>query len=305
VLALGGVMTTHGRPDSSSPVHRGKLVRERVLCQTLAPPPPGIVVQPPPVDPALSVRERYAAHSAVEPCQGCHKQIDPVGFAFEHFDGVGRYRALDAGRPVNARGQIIDSAATDGEFDGVAELSALLAGSDEVARCFALQWMRFAYGVQENEQLSCALQQLQAAFVQSGGRIRDLLRSTTRTAHFRLREAGEPGTAAPGEPQEPQGPAETGPDAGGGETMPDQLTVTTRRDSTWAEGHCDTVSVRNDSDASLIWSVKLTIDGRLTDRWNTIASADTGEVTFTGADWSRAVAPGASVEFGYCVSTKT
>jgi cellulase/cellobiase CelA1 len=211
---------------------------------------------------------------------------------------------MDAGRPVDATGRIIDSAATDGEFDGVVELSALLAGSDEVARCFALQWLRFAYGVQENEQLSCALQQLQEGFVRSGGRIRDLLLATTRTAHFRLREPGEPGTAAPDQPQEPGEPTEPPPDAGGGDTMPDNLTVTTRRDSTWAEGHCDTVSVRNDSDQSLLWSIELTIEGRLTDRWNCTASADTGEVTFTGADWNKSVAPGATAEFGYCVSTK-
>jgi hypothetical protein len=304
VLALGGVMTTHARPDSSSPVHRGKLVRERVLCQTLAPPPPGIVVQPPPVDPELSVRERYAAHSAQEPCQSCHKLIDPVGFAFEHFDGVGRYRELDAGRAVDASGRIVETLATDGEFDGAAELSALLAGSDEVARCFTLQWMRFAYGVQENAQLACALERMQQSFAQSGGQIRELLLATTRTAHFRVRQPGEPVVMTPDEPQPDGGAGEPGPEPDPTEQpADDDVSVTTRRDSTWAAGYCETVMVHNETGMPLDWSVELMIEGTLTDHWNSSASADTGAVTFTGADHNRTVAPDGTAEFGYCAST--
>jgi len=296
VLALGGVMTTHGRPDSSSPVHRGKLVRERLLCQTLPPPPAGVVIQPPPVDPTLSVRERYAAHSANGACQTCHRMIDPVGFAFEHFDGVGRYRALDAGRAVDASGQIVDSEQTDGEFNGASELTALLAGSDEVARCFALQWMRFAYGVQESAELACALEQLEQSFVQSGGSIRELLLATTRTAHFHVRKPGSPAPPPLSEP-EPTEPTPTEP-----APPPSDLSVMVRTDSTWQAGHCDTVSVLNESDKALVWSVQLTIDGTLTDHWNCTASAMTGEVTFTGADWNRSVAPAATAQFGYCVA---
>lgn len=303
VLALGAVMTTHARPDSSSPVHRGKMVRERVLCQHLPPPPPGIVVQPPPVDPALSVRERYAAHSAEEPCTSCHRLIDPVGFGFEHFDGIGRYRELDANRAVDASGEIIESTDTNGAFDGAAELSALLAASPEVARCFALQWMRFAYGTEEKPELACALSELQERFVASGGQLRELMLATTQTGHFRLRTGGapaEPGAVSPGDPQDPPDPMQMPP---GSPTGGEALAVTTRVDSTWQGGRCETVSVRNDGDTAVDWSVQITIAGTLTDNWNSSASANSGEVTFTGADWNRSVQPGQSAEFGYCTST--
>src|SRR5206468_2661509 len=92
LLESGGVLATQARPDSSSPIHRGKLVRERFLCQPLPPPPPGIVVQPPALDPSLTTRDRYTRHSTDEPCKSCHRLMDPIGFAFEDFDGVGRQR---------------------------------------------------------------------------------------------------------------------------------------------------------------------------------------------------------------------
>jgi hypothetical protein len=72
LLGHGGVLTTHALPTSSSPIHRGKLVRERLLCQEMPPPPPALDTSPPPVDPTLSTRERYTQHSADPTCAGCH-----------------------------------------------------------------------------------------------------------------------------------------------------------------------------------------------------------------------------------------
>jgi hypothetical protein len=306
LLTLGAVMATHARPDSSSPVHRGKLVRERVLCQPLQPPPPGIVVQPPPVDPKLSVRERYAAHSKEQPCLGCHRLTDPIGFGFENFDGIGRYREQDASRPVDASGEIIASQETDGKFDGAAELSDALAQSPEVARCVALQWFRFAYGLAENDTLQCALTQMQDAFASSGGSLHELLLSTTRTDHFRARVAG-PESTPEDVPQDPNLAADAGgAGAGAGDAgvpgVPDGLSVETRTDSSWAAGHCDTVTITNNTDAPVDWSVPVMLDGKLNDHWNSNVTGDSGTVTFTGADYNKTIPPGMSAQFGYCVA---
>jgi hypothetical protein len=306
VLALGGVLTTFARPDSSSPVLRGKLVRERVLCQTLQPPPPGIIVQPPPVDPTLSVRERYAAHSAKEPCQGCHRLTDPIGFGFEHFDGVGRYRERDGDHPVDASGQIVDSLSTDVHFDNAAQLTQALAASDEVARCFALQWFRFAYGLAENADLRCALEQMQQGFRESGGKLSQLLLSTVRLSHFVRRTGGAgDGATAPAASEPVTEPVPQMQDAGAPTGMPaaqSALVVTVHTDSSWAAGHCDSVSVRNDTNSAVDWSAQLMIDGTLSDHWNSTADGQSGLVTFTGADWNRTVKPGETAQFGYCVS---
>ena len=72
LLTSGAVLAVHARANSSSPIHRGKLVRERLLCQALPPPPPGVNAQPPALDPTLTTRERYAAHSQLITCSGCH-----------------------------------------------------------------------------------------------------------------------------------------------------------------------------------------------------------------------------------------
>ncbi len=310
VLALGGVLTTYARPDSSSPVVRGKLVRERLLCQPLQPPPPGLVVQPPPVDPSLTVRQRFAAHSVKEPCKSCHSLIDPIGYAFEHFDGVGRFRTQDGGHPIDASGQIIDSVSTDSTFDGVPQLADVLAHSEEVTRCVALQWFRFAYGRSEDDALACELAQIQQSFVDSGGNLRDMVLAAIHTLHFTTRsqdpsDVGTPPPASAALPDAGAGSLSDPSAAGAGATQPagPETPYMVHTDSSWQSGHCDSVTVQNPGSDVLDWSVKLTLDGKLTDHWSSVADGDSGEVTFTGADWNKSVAPGQTAQFGYCVST--
>ncbi|HEX4352000.1 MAG TPA: DUF1592 domain-containing protein, partial [Polyangiales bacterium] len=122
ILTLGATMLVHARSNDSSPVLRGKLIREQMLCQPLPPPPVGVVVSPPPLDPTKTTRERYAAHSSVEPCATCHRLMDPIGLSFEHFDGIGRFRADDNGMPIDVSGQIFASPHSDGDFVGTDQL---------------------------------------------------------------------------------------------------------------------------------------------------------------------------------------
>ena len=104
ITTLGGYLATHARPNSSSPVERGLIVRERVLCQDLPPPPPGVVAEPPPPDPSSTTRERYSMHSTDDACRSCHRLIDPLGFPYEHFDGAGRCVQARSGRGRSGRG---------------------------------------------------------------------------------------------------------------------------------------------------------------------------------------------------------
>ena len=192
LLTQGSLLTVHGRANESSPIHRGKLVRERLLCQPLQPPPPGLVVEPPPLDPNLTTRERYAAHSEVEPCRSCHRLMDPIGFAFEHFDGVGRYRDQQANRPIDTRGEVVDSPRTDGAFSDLAGLTALLASSPDVSDCFTDKWLRFAYGAAPDEGLECALQEARARFHERGGSVPELLVALARSEHLAVRTSTAP-----------------------------------------------------------------------------------------------------------------
>ncbi len=133
-LTQGGLMSVLAKPNQTSPIHRGKFVRERLLCQTVPPPPDNVDITPPEVDPTLPTRERFKQHSVDPSCSGCHGMMDPIGFGFEHFDGAGRFRASEAGQPIDATGEIIGGG-TRGTFDGVPELAAMLVESPEVESC--------------------------------------------------------------------------------------------------------------------------------------------------------------------------
>ncbi|HVY49127.1 MAG TPA: DUF1592 domain-containing protein [Minicystis sp.] len=192
-LTQASILAAYAKPDQSSPVHRGKFVRERLLCQPLPPPPNNIVIVPPEVKPGVSTRERFTEHSASAFCSTCHHLMDPIGFGFEHYDGIGEYRTMDQGQPVDASGEIYDSVDADGPFVGAVQLAARLAGSDQVRQCYATEWFRFAYGRAETADDACSLARIQKGFADSGYKVKSLLVALTQTDAFRYRKAVTPG----------------------------------------------------------------------------------------------------------------
>ncbi|WP_437930814.1 DUF1592 domain-containing protein [Sorangium sp. So ce291] len=196
-LTHASLLSVLAKPDQPSPVHRGKFVRERLLCQALPPPPPDVDIQPPAVRPGIPTRRQFERHAQDPGCAGCHRLMDPIGFGFEHYDGIGLYREVDQEVPVDASGEIVGSRGTDGRFDGAVELARRLAESDEVRQCVATQWFRFGYGRAEQAEDECSMSQIQQAFAESGYNIKALLVALTQTDAFRYRRSG-PG--AGGEP---------------------------------------------------------------------------------------------------------
>jgi hypothetical protein len=184
----------HALPDQSSPIHRGKLVREQVLCQPLPPQPPGLMVSPPEVDPRRPTRQRFAQHAEDAACSVCHRLMDPIGFGFERYDGIGRYRGSDGGGPVDDRGEVVDGAGGGFTFQGARQLGEKLAASPTVAACLATQWYRFAFGRMEGSGDRCSLDRVKADFTSSGD-LRQLLLSLVGTDAFRSwspSEGGQP-----------------------------------------------------------------------------------------------------------------
>ena len=176
ILGHGSVLATYAHSDQSSPILRGVFVRKRLLCQTFGAPPPdagGV----PDVDPNATTRERFRQHSDDPRCQSCHQYIDELGFGFERFDEVGRYRAEENGRPVDPSGNLTDvegfNTGTEAPFSSLPELGRIIADSDQVGRCFVTQVVRFASGQDEADE--CHVAQLSASFDESGRDIRELL----------------------------------------------------------------------------------------------------------------------------------
>jgi hypothetical protein len=186
ILTQGGLMSLLAKSNQTAPVHRGKFVREQIFCQILQPPPPDIEIKPPELSSTLSTRERFAQHSADSACSTCHQLTDPIGLAFENFDGAGRYRDTENGQPIDVSGEIFGTDVA-GAFNGAMELGRKLADSADARACVATQWFRYGYGRAETEADGCSMQTLQQKFAGSGYRILDLVAALAATDAFRYR----------------------------------------------------------------------------------------------------------------------
>lgn len=187
ILSLGSLMSIYAHTNQTSPVHRGKLVRERLLCGVLKPPPDNFKAPEP--DPNATTRVRFEQHRTDPACNACHQLMDPIGFGLENFDAVGRYRTMDGVNEVDSAGELSDTD-VDGEFDGAIELAEKLADSQTVQQCYAKQWFRFGYGRAEAEEDKCNVNAIDQAFAESGGNIRELIVALTQTDAFLYRKAG-------------------------------------------------------------------------------------------------------------------
>lgn len=187
LLTQASLLAVNSKPNQSSPIHRGKFVRERLLCQPLPPPPNNVNIQPPEIDPKATTREKFSQHSSDPACTGCHTLMDPIGFGFESYDGIGQFRTTDHGLPVDTTGLLTGTRDSNGAFDGAVELAARLGDSADVRECVATQWFRYGYGHGEEKADACAMNQLQGAFKASGYNVKELLVALTRTDAFRYR----------------------------------------------------------------------------------------------------------------------
>jgi hypothetical protein len=143
ILTQLGFLAKNGGLVQSDPIHRGVLINLNVLCEKIIPPPnlPPL----PELQPAQTNRQRVDNHTKV--CgAGCHDtRINPVGFAFEHYDAIGAWRDTDNGLPV-------DSAATytlDGQtltYNDAVQLAQKLAEARRVHNCYATNWLEYALG---------------------------------------------------------------------------------------------------------------------------------------------------------------
>ncbi len=189
LLTLPGLMAAHSSVDQSNPVKRAAWVREVMLCQELAPPPNNVVLELPKVEPNVTTRERFRQHRDNPTCAACHTLLDPVGLGFEHYDAIGRYRAMEAGAPVDASGEIVgEPASIAGPFNGAIELAQKLASSPEVQHCMGRQWFRYALGREPTGEDDCARAKSLERFASSGGNIRELIVGIATSDSFRFRK---------------------------------------------------------------------------------------------------------------------
>ena len=184
VLTQASFLTAHSHDPSTAAVHRGKAIRERLLCQSLPPPPPVDTIIDP--DPTLSTRQRLEQKTSPAACASCHSLMNPLGFAFGHFDSMGAFQEMDDVHEIDATGWIAESDVGE-PFDGAVELSSLLADSDQVRRCMSRQMMRYALARYDEDQDEPSIADAYDAYEEAGYDLRELIVAIAGTDAFRFR----------------------------------------------------------------------------------------------------------------------
>jgi hypothetical protein len=146
VLTQASVLTLTSNPNRTSPVKRGQWILQQILGTPPPPPPPDV----PKLDEgrqaadAASLRERMEAHRARPECASCHRQMDPMGFALENYDAVGRWRTTDGTFPIDPSGELIGRR----KFADAQGLKRLLTSSSAktFARCLVRNMLTYGLG---------------------------------------------------------------------------------------------------------------------------------------------------------------
>jgi len=144
LLGKGSFHLATSNSDRTSPVLRGKWVLENLLGTHPPDPPPNVPpLKPNPAAGPQTMRQRMEEHRANSACSSCHRMMDPIGFALENFDGIGRWRTKEAGQRLDASGQLVDGS----KIDGVVSLrQGLLRYSPQFVRTVTEKLLTYALG---------------------------------------------------------------------------------------------------------------------------------------------------------------
>ena len=184
---MGAVLAMTSHTNRTSPTLRGKYILDVILGEP-PPPPPANVGQlkgPKNGEPPKSIREQLAQHATQANCAGCHKKIDPLGFALDNFDGIGVWRNSTPEVPLDTQGVL-----PSGEkFNGVAELKkVLLTKQDQFVRNLVEQTFAYALDRELNYYDQGPVRQVAKSMQQDGYKFSSLILGVVRSFPFQYRK---------------------------------------------------------------------------------------------------------------------
>ncbi len=191
LLTHASILTLTSNPTRTSPVKRGKWILENILGAPPAAPPPGVPELDGQAITSGSLRERLARHGQDARCAACHRKMDALGFAFENFDAVGRWRTKDGAFPIDASGVLPNGR----KFDGPTQLQALLRGElrDDFLRCLTEKMLAYALGRELEYYDEPAVHKILDALEGNGYRFSTLVLEISRSEPFRKRRGRRKG----------------------------------------------------------------------------------------------------------------
>jgi len=165
--------------DSSSPIHRGVFLARSLFGNVLRPPKDAVSPLAAELHPDLTTRQRVALQTKAVACQTCHTMINPLGFALEQFDAIGRFRTTEriggVERPVDASGSYLPRTGERIEFDGGRELGLAVAASRDAREAFITDLFHAVVKQPVRAWGPHTLETLDESFVAHGHDIRRLL----------------------------------------------------------------------------------------------------------------------------------
>ncbi len=182
-----GFLSYNASMRDPDPIHRGVDINDRFLCSPI-PAPPANVPALPDFEPGQTNRQRVDAHSGPGTCgAGCHAVfINPVGFAFENYDAIGRWRDIDNGQEIDASGSY-PFATGALEFNGAANLMQVMSTSRQVHACYASHMLQYVLGRDVATRDAFSVAAVEAAS-SAGSSVNDLLLSVVESDAFRVRQ---------------------------------------------------------------------------------------------------------------------
>ncbi len=196
LLGHASILTVTSFPNRTSPVVRGKWLLENMLGMPPPAPPPDVPELPENEDGEAprSMRARLEQHRRNPVCASCHATMDPLGFALEPYDAIGRWRTTEHGLPVDARGALIDGT----EIDGPSGLREMLVGrQDEFVRTVTEKLLTYAIGRGAEYYDMPAVRQILREAADTDHRWESIILGVTQSAPFRMRaRTGGPSASA-------------------------------------------------------------------------------------------------------------
>jgi hypothetical protein len=195
LLGQGSILTVTSYPNRTSPVLRGKWILENIFGTPPPPPPPDVVAQLAETEESASqsVRARMEVHRRSPACASCHRVMDPLGFALENFDGIGKWRLKEPGGAVDPQGQLADGSKVDGP---VALRRAILKRPELFVRTVTEKLMTYGLGRGVEYADRPVVRMIAASAAPQNYRFSSVVLGIVASAPFQMKQAAGPPTVA-------------------------------------------------------------------------------------------------------------